>query len=251
MPHEARAQPQRFPTTHWSLIGRVRDAQDSARRDALNQLLTRYWPALKAHLVVKKRIDPNEADDLVQGFIANRVLEHNLMATADAGRGRFRSLLATALDNYVTSQMRMRSAAKREAERAVSLDQEAYEQAAVAAGALHDAFDVAWAREVLAEILRQMQAECQRSGRPDVWGVFEARVLGPILQGAEPLAYEPLLARFGFRSPTDASNALVTAKRMFGRLLREVVREYAVDEDDVDAEIRELQEILSQGVSQP
>lgn len=240
----------RFPTTHWSLIGRARDGQDAARRDALNQLLTRYWPALKAHLVSKKHIDPNEADDLVQGFIENKVLERDLMATADAGRGRFRNLLATALDNYVTSQLRMRSAAKREAERAVSLDQEAYEQAAVAAGPLHDAFDVAWAREVLAEILRQMQAECQHAGRADVWGVFEARVLAPILEGAEPLAYEQLLARFGFRSPADASNALVTAKRMFGRILRRVVSEYAADEDDVDAEIQELQEILAQGVTQ-
>jgi hypothetical protein len=251
MSHEPCPQTRRFPTTHWSLIGRARDGQDAVRRDALNELLTRYWPALKAHLVVKKHIDPNEADDLVQGFIENKVLERNLMAAADAGRGRFRNLLATALDNYVTSQMRMRSAAKRETQRAVSLDQEAYEQAAVTAGAFYDAFDLAWAREVLAEILRQMQAECQRSGRPDVWGMFEARVLGPILHGVEPLAYEQLLARYGFRSPSDASNALVTAKRMFGRLLREVVREYAVDEDDVDAEIRELQEILSQGVSQP
>jgi len=247
MSHEPRPQPQRFPTTHWSLIGRARDGQDTVRREALNQLLARYWPALKAHLVAKKRIDPNEADDLVQGFIENKVLERDLMAAADATRGRFRSLLATALDNYVTSQMRMHSAAKREAERAVSLDQEAHEQTAVAAGALHDAFDVAWAREVLAEILRQMQAECQRSGREDVWGVFEGRVLTPILEGAEPLAYEQLLARFGFRSPTEASNALVTAKRMFGRLMRRVVSEYAADEDDVDAEIQELQEILAQG----
>jgi hypothetical protein len=250
MSPEPRPSSQRFPSTHWSMIGRACDGREATRREALNQLLTRYWPALKAHLVVKKHIDSNEADDLVQGFIENKILERDLMAVADATRGRFRSLLATALDNYVASQMRMRGAAKREAERAVSLDQEAYEQMAVAAGPLHDVFDVAWAREVLAEILRQMQAECQGSGRMDVWGVFEGRVLTPILEGAEPLAYEQLLARFGFASPTEASSALVTAKRMFGRIMRRIVSEYATDEADVDAEIQELQEILSQGSPQ-
>jgi len=251
MSRDPQPPPQRFPSTHWSLIGRACNGQDAGRRDALNQLLTRYWPALKAHLVEKKRIDPNEADDLVQGFIQSKVLQRDLVGTADSARGRFRSLLATALDNYVANELRRRGAAKREAERAVSLDQEAYEQMAGTKAAAHDAFDVAWAREVLAEILRQMRSECERSGRADVWGVFEGRVLAPILEGNPPLSYDEMLERFGFRSPTHASNALVTGKRMFGRIMRSVVREYAADEDDVDAEIQELQNILSQGARQP
>ena len=37
-----------------------------------------------------------------------------------------------------------------------------------------------------------------------------------------------------------ASNALVTAKRMFERNLRAVVAEYAADEADIDREIAEL-----------
>ena len=245
MSSDRRTQYRRFPTTRWSLVDLAAVGRDTTGRNALDELLTRYWPALKTHLVVKKRIDSNEAEDLVQGFIENKILERDLISTAESGRGRFRSLLATALDNYVANQMRQRSAAKREPDRATSLDQVAYEHSAATRDAPQDAFDVAWAREVLAEILKQMRAECERSGRDDAWSVFQVRVLAPILKGAEPPSYEDIVERFGFSSPTQASNALVTGKRMFSRIMRSVISEYADDEDDIEAEIRDLQDILS------
>lgn len=250
MSSDRRTQYRRFPTTHWSLVDLAAAGRGTTGRDALDRLLARYWPALKTHLMVRKRINSNEAEDLVQGFIENKILERDLISTAESGRGRFRSLLATALDNYVANQLRQRHAAKRGPDRATSLDQEAYEHCAATHDAPHDAFDVAWAREVLAEILRQMQAECDQSGRDDVWTMFQVRVLAPILEGAEPPSYEQIVDRFGFSSPTQASNALVTAKRMFSRIMRSVISEYADDEDDIDAEIRELQDILSRSGAQ-
>jgi hypothetical protein len=54
-----------------------------------------------------------------------------------------------------------------------------------------------------------------------------------------------VVVRFGFKSPTEASNALVTAKRMFVRALRSVVAEYATDEAGINGEIEELRAILS------
>ena len=65
-------------------------------------------------------------------------------------------------------------------------------------------------------------------------------VLDPALDGSEPEPYDRLIKRFGFASPAVASNALVTAKRMFERNLRAVVGEYAGDNSDVDREIAEL-----------
>ncbi len=79
----------------------------------------------------------------------------------------------------------------------------------------------------------------------EVWGVFEVRILAPILQGTEPADYRELVERFGLRSPSQASNVLITGKRMFERVLRSVVAEYARDERDVDEEIGELREILA------
>ena len=83
------------------------------------------------------------------------------------------------------------------------------------------------------------------SGRSAYWSVFDCRVVAPIFDGVEALPYDQVVERFGFRSPTEASNALVTAKRMFVRALRAVVAEYARDEDGIDREIEELRAILS------
>jgi len=44
---------------------------DSAR-EALGQLLTRYLPALRDHLVCSKRLLRMEADDVVQDFVRPR-----------------------------------------------------------------------------------------------------------------------------------------------------------------------------------
>ena len=104
---------------------------------------------------------------------------------------------------------------------------------------------MAWARSVISEALRQMQAECESSGRTDLWGVFQCRVVGPILEGAPPVDYRELVERFGFQSPTQASNALTTAKRMYARALRSAVGEYARDEHEIESEIEELKGILA------
>jgi hypothetical protein len=105
--------------------------------------------------------------------------------------------------------------------------------------------DVAWGREVLAQATARMESECAASKREDIWGVFQARVLDPIMGNVPEVSYEDLVARFRLASPAQASNILVTGKRMFLRHLREVIGEYAEDEKVVEEEIEDLRRILS------
>jgi len=232
----------RFPTTNWSLVGHAGDEADRSR--ALSELLQQYWPALRAHLVIRKRIDSHRADDLVQGFIKDKVLERNLLSVADTKRGRFRSLLLTSLENYVASEQKRGAAKKRAADRAERLDLQDER-----VGGHHippdRAFDVAWAQQLIINTIRKMKDECHQTGREDLWVLLESRVLAPTLEGAEPIGYDAIVERFGFQSPSQASNALITAKRMFARLLRSAIAEYAQDEDDVEEELRDLERILS------
>ena len=72
MSHESPPFPQWFPATHWSLVRRAGSAGDESQ--ALDELLRIYLPALKAHLVGRKRIAPDRAEDLLQGFILSKVL---------------------------------------------------------------------------------------------------------------------------------------------------------------------------------
>jgi DNA-directed RNA polymerase specialized sigma24 family protein len=241
MPEDHPDHPGHFSTTWWSLVRRAADEGVSSHRASLEELLRRYLPALRAHLVALKRLDPHDADDLVQGFAQAKVLEGGLVARADREKGKFRTLLLTALDHYVADQYRRSGARKRRFEREVS----AVIEPPGAAGSPADAFDIEWARATLDEALRRMRAECVAKDRPEIWGVFEHRVLAETLGGPAPLSYHEMVARFGFRSPAQASNVLMTAKRMFARALRSVLADYAAgDGDGVEAELRELYEIL-------
>ena len=102
-------------------------------------------------------------------------------------------------------------------------------------------------REVLNQTLDRMRQQCRDSGRGDLWELFDCRIRGPILDGSQVPPYEELVEEFALESPLQAANLLVTAKRMFARVLREVVGAYAVDDSEVDAEIRDLIAILSGG----
>ncbi len=232
-----------FATTQWSLV--VKAGQE-ARGEALARLLEQYLPALRAHLINGKRLPPDQADDLLQEFTAQKILEKNLFAAADRRLGKFRTFLLTALDRFVLNQHRAQGARKHAADKAAPLadgDDAEYRPDP------SRAFDVAWARSVIADALRQMQAECEQSGRVDIWGVFQGRVVAPALEGALPLHYQQMVEQFGFPSPTAASNALVTAKRMYARILRAVVAQYADDPHEVESEIAELRAIVNTGGS--
>ena len=236
---------ERFPTTHWSLVARAGSADSEAGREALGRLLTRYLPALRAHLIYGKRLAPDRADDMVQEFVANKILEKDLIARADQNLGKFRTFLLTALDRFVLNRLRDERAKKRAPSEGLLVEIGDRADLLQSQQGPSEVFDVAWARGVLAEALRRMQEECETLGRTDVWGVFECRVVAPTLQGAEPADYQHLIDRFGFKSPVQASNVLITAKRMYARTLRSVVGEYALDNGEIESEIRELREILS------
>lgn len=234
-----------FPATQWTLIGEASGAGDRAR-EALNALLINYMPALRSHLIFRKRFRSDEADELLQGFVADKVIERNLLAKADQARGKFRTLLLTALNNYVISVKRAESAAKRQPGGSLrSIDDEGAEHL----GAIHDkhvqTFEVEWARLVLNQTVERVREQCEASKRPELWGILKLRILQPTLEGSEPTDYDTIVRQFQFKSPMQASNALITAKRMFVRQLRDVISEYASSEEEIDHEIEELKDLLA------
>jgi RNA polymerase sigma-70 factor (ECF subfamily) len=235
----------KFPTTRWSLLDVIRQGNAEKSREALGQLLTCYLPALQTHLVLGKGLTPDDAEDVVQEFVARKILEKGLFGQADRQMGKFRTFILTALDRFLVDWFRQQSAKKRSPGEGgvVSLDNGAEYLRSNRTSS--DVFDVAWARDVLAETLRRMRRHCETLGRMDLWEVFECRVADPILKGVEPVDFHRLVVRFGFRSPAQASNVLTTAKRMCTRALRAVVAEYTRDAEQMESEIADLREILA------
>ncbi|MCG8584321.1 MAG: hypothetical protein MI757_06375, partial [Pirellulales bacterium] len=96
----------RFEPTRWSLITRLQDLDPERQREALGALLDDYYPALLAHLVVRENIDVHRAEDILQGFVSDKILANNLLSKVDRAKGRFRSFLLRSLKNYLLDQVK-------------------------------------------------------------------------------------------------------------------------------------------------
>jgi RNA polymerase sigma-70 factor (ECF subfamily) len=231
-----------FPATHWSLVEQAGQATLTTRRKALDSLLRRYLPAMRAHLLMERHLPRDKVEDLLQGFVSDQIVERNLIAHAEQRKGKFRSFLLLALNRYVTSQIRRETALKRSPRDSVVTPLD--EQQIVSANEQPSAqFDREWAKQLVGETLSELKRQCTNSDRSDVWGVFEARIVSPLLEQTKPRPYDELARQYELATPLAAANLLTTAKRTFARLLRSAVAEYTHD-NEVDSEVRELMNIL-------
>src|SRR6266516_5664517 len=77
----------RLPSsTHGSEIASASHNCQQKGREAMGRLLTRYQPALLAHLGIEFRATEDAAQDLLQSFVAERILENESLAQAQANR---------------------------------------------------------------------------------------------------------------------------------------------------------------------
>lgn len=233
------------PQTRWSVVARAGDRQRPDWTTSLGQLVAAYRPVLLRHLTANMRLPPDRAEDLVQAFLTDKVLKQNILGAAGREKGRFRSFLLKAFSNYAIGQWRRDQARKRRPLGADAVSLDTVPEPPDRALPPPAAFDALWARHILSRTIDRVRDECRSKDRRELWEVFNARILGPLLDGSAPMPYEQFVQRFGLRSPSEASNLLITAKRMFARALQEVVRETVATERDVEPEIRELKRVLS------
>jgi RNA polymerase sigma-70 factor (ECF subfamily) len=186
----------------------------------------------------------DSADDLIQGFVADTVIEQNLLGRAEQGRGRFRSFLLAAIDHYVVGQFRRERAQKRRPARAM-LDIADQPNVSSADAEPSWQFTLVWAREVVEEAKRRTEAHCKEVDRPDLWLVFTERVVRPAAENTVPPPHERIAGDLNLGGSKAAANLLVTSKRLFARMLRVVVAEYVADEREIDEEIEDLMRALA------
>jgi hypothetical protein len=169
---------------------------------------------------------------------------------ADPGKGKFRDFLKSSLRNSVVGEIRKRDAEKRGG-KTNSVSYEELEQEVAGPEPYSDSFDLAWLQMVLAETLERMEKACEISENGHLWKIFQTRMVQPILEGTKAPAYDELVARFGFKSPAQATNALATAKRMFARYLRDVVAQYETGDQAVRAELDAFRVFLDKTAPHP
>jgi len=233
---------QRFITTHWTQVRAASSEGDSV--EALDTILRHYQGPLKLHLKTRFHLSEDEADDCLHSFVEQKILTKRLLARANPKRGRFRTFLIGALDRFMISEHRRRTALRRHPQSdPIPLD-ELLDHDDLLPRTVPRTTEVAWARRVIECTLERMRQDCLRQKRHDIWEVFEGRLLKPILDHTEPTPYRELVERWQWDAPARAFNVLATAKRMFQRHLIGVVSEYAQDPLEAEREICELRAVV-------
>ena len=217
-----------WPVTVWHEVqAAAQDVGQSSER--LNELILKYQRPLRIYLLQRFKAFPQimeNADDLLQEFAAQKILAKQWLGKASPERGKFRNFLKTSLKNYVIAwgrRVRLPS---------ISLnDLEEAGKELPATEAADQSFELPFAQAVLAETLERLEQDCRHTKRQQprsthIWELFRLRMLDPIFKGTKPVSYEELAKVFSLRSPTEGTNMLLSAKRMFKRHLEEVIAEY-------------------------
>jgi len=236
--------PDRFASTRWSVVLACADssAGEETARTALAELCKTYWRPVFAFICRCGHSVP-DAQDLTQDFFII-VLKGHLLQRADPERGRFRSLLLKALQDFLVNARDRRHAEKRGGDaQFVSWDEWMAEVPSHLAISAPEAntwsaeriFDVRWAATAAEHALRQLGEECENRGRRRVFDVLSDYLTAE----RQDISYEKLSKTLGV--PETSVKRLAHELRVRYRdLLRAEVAQTVEKPQDVDEELRYL-----------
>ena len=234
----------RFPTTHWTVIDQVEPGNTAQSRLLIGRLVRDYWKPVYCYLR-RKGYDNEEAKDLTQGFFQEVVLGRKLIERADPARGRFRTLVLTALDRYLANIHRTQTAQRRiPRDKLIPLDGCDVPDAPCSLTS-EDSFNYAWVSELLDRMLEEVQAECRSRGLTTHWNLFHDRVLRPLVEDAEPPPLGEVCARYGVEEAAKASNMIFAVKKRFRAALQRRVRQSVASDAEIGVELAELAHFLT------
>lgn len=201
---------------------------------SLEALCRQYWQPVYAVARLAGN-DVETAKDLTQGFFA-KLLEHGWLASADRGKGRFRTFLVTALKRYMINEWHRDHAAKRGGfDETVPLDAALAERlGSTDSGLSPDAvFDRRWALALLDAALLRIEAET-----PDF-----PLLKDTLTAGRGETDYTALAARLG-TSEGAARVAVHRLRKRYRAAISDEVARTVADDSEIETEMRELMDAL-------
>ena len=230
-----------FQTTRWSVVRRAVDADGAVAPEALAALCEAYWYPLYAY-VRRSGYGPHDAEDLTQAFFA-RLMERNILASADPGKGKLRTFLLTCAGHFLADERDRAMADKRGAALLISFDaataEERYSAEPVDDLSPDRLFQRRWALTILESSLELLATEFAEQGKSEV---FE--MLRPFLGfGPDPARrYEEIAAAMGTPVGTLKNQVFRLRKRWRELLFEQVAM--TLDDPSPDEIKDELKELL-------
>ncbi len=235
-----------FLTTHWSVIDKIAADGDTPNQALINELLKKYWKPVYCFLR-QKGYDNEQAKDLTQGFFEEVVLKRDLIQRAEQARGRFRTFLLAALEQYLTRIHRKQTSRKRiPKDKLVQLEQIDPGELPEPVDGLspEQSFNYAWVSSLLDKLLAEVQAKCLTDDKELHWQVFQDRVLRPIMENTRAPSLKEICDKYSIEDEKKASNMIVTVNRRFRATLKRHLRRSVTGDTEVDEEWHELMQMF-------
>ena len=207
-------------------------------REALTALCEAYWYPLYAFLRGRGH-GPADAEDLTQAFFA-LLLDKQVIRQADPARGRFRSFLLKALQNFAANERASRSAAKRGGGvPGLSLELDRAEGRLRLEGSTAEsperAFDRRWALTLLERVMLRLKDDAVQKSNEELFDTLK-----PYLTGDEPRrSYADAASALGL-SEGAVKVAVHRLRRKFRDILQDEISQTVSSRAEIEDELRHL-----------
>lgn len=230
--------PDRFETTHWSVVLAARDNDSAVASLALSELCRTYWYPLYAY-VRRQGYDVEDARDLTQAFLASLVERKDLRRVTPE-KGRFRSFLLGSIRHFLLNEIAKRKTTKRGWGMILGppdfdVAEQRYLREPSDPVAPDVLFDRRWAIDLLDRVLQRLRRDWGQSGRARDFDLLKDSLIGESVPG-------------GYRTLANELNTTEGAvkvtvhrlRRQYRRYLRREIAETVSSADAVDDELRYL-----------
>ena len=229
-----------FPATHQSVLDRIRSGDADTRRAAFGDLADGYWRPSYHYVRLHWRLDPEQAEDVVQGFFAT-AFEKKYLERYDPEKARFRTFLRICLDRYVQNRRKADRAARRGGQtRLLSIDFPDAERefALVSSKDVSDVerfFHDETIRALFARTVDAMREGYAREGKDAVFAAFEQHDLQP----GPDTSYRSVAESLGLTT-SQVTNYLHAARKRFRELALGHLRALVGTGEEFRQEARDL-----------
>ncbi|HTL55883.1 MAG TPA: hypothetical protein VL361_09395 [Candidatus Limnocylindrales bacterium] len=235
--------PRIFATTHWNLVAAAGQGPSEAAHHALEKLCAAYWYPIYVY-VRRRGYGAEDAQDLTQDFFAQLIAKEHLRL-ADSRKGRFRSFLLATLNFFLAREWSRAHRQKRGGHyKFISLDEQMPEQRyqfePLDTHSPEKHFQRQWALAVLKQTMNALERECLDTGKAALF-----REVKPLLSGERQRSgYSGICGRLSM-SESALRVAVHRLRQRYGELLRDEVSQTVSSNEEVEEELRQLAQALS------
>lgn len=235
-----------FKTTRWAVVEDAHSRDDSLRLAALDSLVRDFSPALVEFVRVYYQIPEVQAEEWIQGFLADRVVARGLLKKARQEKGLFRNFLMATVKSYISDSLRSQAAKKRRPENGfVGLEKlESTPNPNEPNSTGQAIFDEAFVKLVILKTIRRTHQACFANDYQRGWAIFYERMLRPLFKDEPPKSYGELVASLALKDTSEAYNKLAFVKAIFKKELRHVITDYSLSLEEREDEIKYFRQFL-------